>query len=87
MHYTCKQAKPHVLKDKGVTTTQCDKLYTDPTVNAVCYKSPARHDEQVDRQKELKLLDEALRSEWPKERKIPDEHSKYCNKFVNLLAH
>lgn len=37
-----------MLRDEGPIPMKCQKFNTDPTVNAVCFELPGRHDEQMD---------------------------------------
>lgn len=51
-----KNDETYMLEEEGTIPYLCDKLYSNFTINAVCYKPPKRCDEQVHRDNAVKKL-------------------------------
>lgn len=66
--------------------TERDKFISDPIVNAICYKPPARPGEQMGCYNAVKESDRIWKTDWCEDLSISDEYFAYDNKLDNRLA-
>lgn len=76
----------HRLTDESQTRTKRSKFYFDPTINSVWYKPHECGTKRVSRQTTAKHSDEISKTYLHEDLTLPDEHSAYSDKFINMLA-
>lgn len=78
---------PHMLTYLCSILTQCNKFYSNSTINAVRYKLPEPWDEQGNHHNAVDQSEKISKTEWLRDPILPEDYSKYSDIFINMTIH